>query len=127
MANWTSPHIWSVGEEGTSPAFNQYQRDNLQYLYDRLVPRFGASGGSVVTHTLTTGTWLLIATFQPSGAPVNCGISGPSGGITYTPFSPDAKHTSLVYSAVIVGASENWTASTGGGGLVSFWAVRVAV
>jgi hypothetical protein len=125
MANWTSPHIWSVAEEATSPLFNQHQRDNLQYLYDRFV-LLSASGSGSAGLTLTTGIWLLLATFNPTTDPVNCRIGSPAGTqveiVTYT---SDAKAPSLVWSAVVSAASENWAAV--GGGTVRFFAVRVAV
>lgn len=74
MANWTSPHTYAVDEELTAALLNTYQRDNLQYLYDRLVcvagtdlspvTTSGASYFQTATADLDAGTWVIMCTFQ---------------------------------------------------------------
>jgi hypothetical protein len=122
MANWTSPHIWSVAEEATSPLFNQNQRDNLQYLYDRLVELAASGFESAGPLTLTTGTWLLLA--QGTGAALQIRKEGVNQ-VTVNLDSSDQTPSSLVWSAVITAASESWLAH--GSGTVTLSATRVAV
>jgi hypothetical protein len=116
MANWSSPHTWTTDEVVTAAKLNQYQRDNLQYLHDRYM---WLSGNPL---TLTTGTWMLLSTFQTSGSATvrinRAGVSAVSVS-TSTPSAP-----SLIWWAVVTAASEVWSAS--GASVISFIAVRLA-
>jgi hypothetical protein len=126
MANWSSPHIWSVGEEVTAALLNQYQRDNLQYLFDRLKLLTGTYAGFKTSQvTLTPGTWLLLILFT-SG---NDLFLKKNGVTQISNPSPGSSAPTLIWSAVVTAPSEVWTANQIGGAdtPIYMYALRVAV
>jgi hypothetical protein len=126
MANWTSPVIFSVAEEATSPLFNQYQRDNLQYLYDRFLPYIAQAEGTA-SLTLVPGMWLMLALFKPTSVPSTCSIRRTDViQVSVTTNTTQNKHPSLVFTAGVSAATEAWTA-VAPQGQTTFWAARVAV
>lgn len=120
---WTSPHSWSVSEEVTAALLNTYQRDNLQYLYDRLALLTGTvTGVGHLSVTLTVGTWLLFATFQRADAGT-CQID--KAGVNQIQISiGEMGAPSIVYSTVVPSGTQVWTAS---GGAITFNALRVVL
>lgn len=68
---WTTPQTYAVGHDLLAADLNTYQRDNLNYLYDRLAGASGTPASLPVTMTtkltyysgseltLAAGTWLL--------------------------------------------------------------------
>ncbi len=69
MATWTTPRTYVVGEPLAAAVMNIHVRDNLTYLYDRLVLVVGTpeslpknlSGETTGANaTVPAGTWLLV-------------------------------------------------------------------
>jgi hypothetical protein len=126
MANWTTPHTWSSAEVVTAAKLNQYQRDNLQYLYDRYAVQ--SIAGNYQALWLPPGRWMLLATCQTEGA-ATCAINKWSGTVWQAQIQTvtSAKQApSLIWYADVPNA-DAYSASASSGTVVQFIAVRFTV